>query len=57
MKRDALTREQVLRRLENQMPLEEKRRYADYVIDTSGAKQDTLRQVARLYDSLRSLEP
>lgn len=57
MKRDALTREQVLRRLEHQMPLEEKRRYADYIIDTSGAKQDTLRQVARLYESLRSLEP
>lgn len=57
MKRDALTREQVLRRLEHQMPLEEKRRFADYIIDTSGPKEDTLRQTARLYESLRSLEP
>jgi dephospho-CoA kinase len=57
MKRDGLSREEVLRRLERQMPLEEKRRYADYVIDTSGAKSATLAQVARLYDTLRSLEP
>lgn len=57
MKRDGLTREHVLRRLEHQMPLAEKRRYADYVIDTSGPKQETLLQAARLYDALRSLEP
>lgn len=56
MKRDGLTREEVLRRLDRQMPLEEKRRYADYVIDTSGDKAGTLDQVARLYNTLRSLE-
>jgi dephospho-CoA kinase len=57
MKRDGLSREEVLRRLDRQMPLTEKRRYADYVIDTSGDKADTLDQVARLYAMLRSLEP
>jgi dephospho-CoA kinase len=57
MKRDRLAREEVLRRLERQMPLAEKRRYADYVIDTSGDKADTLDQVARLYAMLRSHEP
>ncbi len=35
------------------MPLEEKRKYADYIIDTSGTKQDTLRQVTEVYESLR----
>jgi len=48
-----LSREEALARLERQMPLEEKRKYADYIIDTSGTKQDTLRQVTEVYESLR----
>jgi dephospho-CoA kinase len=55
MKRDKLTRDEVLRRLERQMPLDEKRKYADFVIDTSGAKEATLEQVRDLYERLRSL--
>jgi dephospho-CoA kinase len=47
-----LTREDALARLERQMSLEEKRKYADYVIDTSGTKEDTLRQVEGVYRSL-----
>lgn len=56
MKRDSATREQVLARLERQLPLEEKLRFADYVIDTSGTKEETLKQTRDLYNSLRSLE-
>ena len=37
------------------MPLEEKRKYADYVIDTSGSKEDTIRQTREVYEQLRSL--
>ncbi|MEJ5368527.1 MAG: dephospho-CoA kinase [Bryobacteraceae bacterium] len=55
MKRDGLTREEALARLKRQMPLEEKRKFADYVIDTSGEKEDTLVQVRRLYEDLRRL--
>jgi dephospho-CoA kinase len=55
IKRDGLSREDVLHRLERQMPLAEKRNFADYVIDTSGAKADTLHQVRRLYEDLRRL--
>lgn len=55
IKRDGLTRDEVLDRLRRQMPLEEKRRYADYVIDTSGEKEATLAQVRRLFGELRSL--
>lgn len=55
MRRDSLTREEVLERLALQMPLEEKRKYADYVIDTSGSKEETARQVAIVYETLRSL--
>ncbi len=56
MHRDGLTREEVLARLARQMPLEEKRKYADYVVDTSGSKDATLRQVRQVYESLRSIE-
>jgi len=56
MERDHLTREAVLDRLSRQMPLEEKIPYADYVIDTSGDKTDTIRQTARVYESLRDLK-
>ena len=47
-----LSREEALARIERQMPLEEKRKYADYVIDTSGRKEDTLRQVGEVYRAL-----
>lgn len=50
------TREEAMARLASQMPLAEKRKYADYVIDTSGEKQDTLRQTREVYNSLRSLK-
>ena len=55
--RDHLTREEVESRLRRQMPLEEKVKYADYVIDTSGTKEHTLEQTRTVYASLRSLEP
>jgi dephospho-CoA kinase len=45
----------VLARLENQMPLEKKLTFADYVIDSSGEKEDTLRQTAKVYEDLRRL--
>jgi dephospho-CoA kinase len=50
------TRQEAMARLASQMPLAEKRKYADYVIDTSGTKEDTLRQTREVYDSLRSLK-
>lgn len=55
MKRDGLSREDTLARLRRQMPLQEKRKYADYVIDTSGNKEDTLRRTEEVYRELRSL--
>lgn len=55
MKRGPYTREEVLARLSRQLPLEEKVRLADYVVDTSGSKENTLEQVGAVYKSLRSL--
>ena len=57
MARDGLAREQAEARIRRQMPLEEKRKFADYVIDTRGTKQETLRQVEEMYQSLRSTLP
>jgi dephospho-CoA kinase len=53
--RDQLTREEVLDRIRRQMPLEEKVKYADYVIDTSGAKEHTLDQTRAVYAALRNV--
>jgi dephospho-CoA kinase len=55
MARDGLTREEVLDRLRRQMPLDQKIQYADYVVDTSGAKENTLEQTRVVYESLLRL--
>jgi dephospho-CoA kinase len=57
MKRDGLTRERVLARLARQMPLAAKRKFADYVIDTSGSKEDTVGQTRVLFEQLRAVAP
>jgi dephospho-CoA kinase len=54
MHRDGCTREEAEARLRRQMPLEEKRKYAEYVIDTSGSKQSTAEQARQVYEALRS---
>jgi dephospho-CoA kinase len=54
MARDHLTREQATQRLSAQLPITEKARLADYVIDTTGPVSDTDAQVARVWALLRS---
>ena len=46
---------EVALRIAAQMPTEEKRRSADYVIDCSGSKENTRVQVQTLYPELRKL--
>ena len=55
LKRDHGDRAEVLARLERQMAAGEKRKFADYVIDTSGSKEETLTRVREVYDSLRRI--
>ena len=55
MSRDNANREEVLARIAQQMPLSEKRKYADYVIDTGGTPEETRRQTTEVYNSLREL--
>lgn len=52
MVRDQISAEQAEHRLNAQMPIEEKKKLADYVIDNSGSLEETERQVDRCYEWL-----
>jgi dephospho-CoA kinase len=56
MRRPGAVEADIRARIGRQMPLEEKRKYADFVIDTSGTKEDTLQQVRTTYEELRRIE-
>ncbi len=50
-----LSREEAEQRIGSQMPAEEKRRRADFVVDCSGSLEETCRQVEDLYPVLKHL--
>ena len=52
MARDSATREQALARIGVQLPVKQKRGLASYIIDTSGRKDETLRQVVHVHREL-----
>ncbi len=54
--RSGWTREEARRRILKQMPIEEKKKYADYLIDTSGSMESTLEQTRAVYQALRSVK-
>jgi dephospho-CoA kinase len=56
MRREGAVEADIRARIAQQMPLEEKRKYADFVIDTSGTKEETLRQAHAVYQELRRME-
>jgi dephospho-CoA kinase len=56
MRREGALESDVRARLSRQMPLEKKRNFADFVIDTSREKEDTLRQTRAVYEALRSAQ-
>lgn len=53
--RNNLTETEALKRINSQMPQEEKKRYADFLIDTSNGFQDTRRQTIEIYERLKLL--
>ncbi len=55
MARTGVSREEAERRIQAQMPLEEKRRRADYVIDCSGSLEETRWQAEQLFPELQTL--
>jgi dephospho-CoA kinase len=56
MRREGSVEADIRARIGRQMPFDEKRNYADFVIDTSGTKEDTLRQTRVVYEELRRME-
>ena len=50
--REGVSTADALARLAVQIPIEEKREYADYVIETAGTKQETKRQVSTVHQKL-----
>jgi dephospho-CoA kinase len=53
MHRQGISETDARLRIASQMPQEEKKRYADYLIDTSNDFEDTRRQTTEIYDQLR----
>jgi dephospho-CoA kinase len=54
MKRNNLSREEAALRIKSQMPQEEKMKYSDYLVDTSGEFENTRRQVEELWRKLQA---
>jgi dephospho-CoA kinase len=52
LERNGYGREEAVRRIEAQLPIEEKRALADHVIDNSGSLEETRRQVRALFETL-----
>ena len=53
MARNQLSREEAERRIAAQMPQEEKKKFADYLIDTSGGFEAARRRAVDVYEKLR----
>ncbi len=47
-----MTEQEAQQRMAAQLPSAEKKARADYVIDTSGSKEDTNRQIDKIFDEL-----
>jgi dephospho-CoA kinase len=56
MRRPGASEPDVQARIRRQLPIQEKRKFANFVIDTSGEKEDTLRQTRAVYEVLRRIE-
>lgn len=50
-----MSRQDAIARIRNQMPLAEKRKFADYVIETSGTEEHTRAQVRTVFEALREV--
>jgi len=53
IKRDGLSREEALGRIASQMPEDEKRNYADYIIENNGSLEELRKKVTRLFKTLQ----
>lgn len=56
MLRNGLSREEAQRRIDSQMPQEEKQRFADYLIDTSDGFEPAKQRTVEVYEQLRATD-
>ena len=56
MKRDGITEAEARKMVELQIPLAEKRRFADYIINNDGTREETETQVRKLFEAISSLK-
>jgi dephospho-CoA kinase len=55
MKREKITHKQAMQRIHSQLANKEKKKYADYVINTSGPFPQTRKQVVQVYEKLKRI--
>lgn len=55
MERNSLSRDEAVQRIAAQMPQEEKKRYADFLIDTTGGFEAARRQTIEIFERLKLL--
>lgn len=53
MERNGITREEALERIKSQLPVEEKKKYANYIIDTSKPIEDVEQQTREIFNKLK----
>src|SRR5262249_4877690 len=53
LRRENISKDEALRRIDAQMPQDEKKRFADYLIDTSDSKSDSRERTEGVVRSLR----
>jgi len=53
LKKHALTKSEILRRIRNQMPLSKKRRLADFIIDNNGSFNSTRKTVEKAWREIK----
>ena len=56
MDRDLISREMAVKMLSSQLPIEEKRSYADFIVDNSGSLEETRRQVEEVWRKLKEFQ-
>jgi dephospho-CoA kinase len=56
VERDPITREMARNILSAQLPIEEKKGYADFIVDNSGALEETRRQVETIWRRLKEFQ-
>jgi dephospho-CoA kinase len=56
MKRDRISEETARNMIRSQLPIEEKRGYADFIVDNSGTLEETRRQVEEIWKKLKEIQ-